>query len=169
MNTKILFGLLACVVGMTACTNKCGIKDVSSSPRTSVKAGSPDDFEQNTGNIVYFEFNKYNLTPDAAERVDSQAAWLKTYPGTMATVEGHTDERGTSEYNMALGASRAESVRNRLVKKGVESSRLNTISYGKDRPLETVTSEMSKSERDRVHALNRRAVTIVSGAETVDR
>ena len=88
----------------------------------------------NVGDIVYFTTDSSDLTPEAQQTLQKQARWLSQYPQYTITIEGHADERGTREYNIALGARRATSVRNFLARTGVNASRLRTISYGKERP-----------------------------------
>ena len=99
--------------------------------------GTPEDFEQNAGHRVFFGYNQYNLTNEARQTLDRQAAWLKEYPESRLRLVGNADERGTREYNLALGARRANAAKAYLVARGVDPSRVTTISYGKERPLDT--------------------------------
>lgn len=101
---------------------------------------------------VYFGFNKYNISNDSAEILDLQAEWLKSDTKVKIIIEGHCDERGTREYNLALGQRRADAVKKYLVKKGVQANRIKTISYGKERPVMVGTGEA-------VWAKNRVAIT----------
>jgi peptidoglycan-associated lipoprotein len=149
MNRKVLSGLFSAAVLLSACNCTCGVKDQS--PAT---PGSKGDFEANVPYTVYFDFDKSKLSEAAIERVKAQAAWLKTYSGVKGTVEGHTDVRGTTEYNMALGEARANEVTKALKADGVSSDRFTTVSYGKERVIDTGTSELA-------HAKNRRAVTVI--------
>ena len=105
--------------------------------------GSVADFIYQAGGDarVYFGYNQYNLTPSAMDNLRAQAAWLKQYNSVNAVIEGNADERGTREYNLALGARRAESVKSFLVGQGVASRRLTTVSYGKERPIDGRSSE----------------------------
>lgn len=105
--------------------------------------GSVADFIYQAGGDarVYFGYNQYNLTPSAMDNLRAQAAWLKQYDSVTAVIEGNADERGTREYNLALGARRAESVKSFLVSQGVASRRLTTVSYGKERPIDGRSSE----------------------------
>jgi len=112
------------------------------------------DFEKHAGNAVWFAYDSSALSEKAKEELERQACWLAKHPEVKATVEGHCDERGTREYNLALGERRAESARKFLTHKGVANHRLNTISYGKERPV-----KMGNTEED--FAYNRRAVTVV--------
>ena len=117
--------------------------------------GSDADFRRSvTSNTVNFGVDIFDIDPTARAILDSQAAWLAKYPQVRATIEGHCDESGTREYNLALGDRRANSAKNYLVARGVDPSRLTTISYGKERPLATGSDEDS-------YAQNRRAVTVV--------
>jgi peptidoglycan-associated lipoprotein len=96
--------------------------------------GSEEDLVKNVGDRVFFDFDKSALKPDAKETLDKQATWLAKYPNVNVQVAGNCDERGTEEYNLALGQRRANAARDYLVAKGTASSRITTISYGKDRP-----------------------------------
>jgi peptidoglycan-associated lipoprotein len=117
--------------------------------------GSPQDFQVAAGNTVYFGFDKYDLSSDAQAVLRRQAQWLNTYGNVTVTVEGHCDERGTREYNLALGERRATAVKNYLVALGVSASRIQTISYGKERPAVLGSNEAA-------WAKNRRAVTVLN-------
>jgi len=126
-------------------------------PTTSVVPGSTQDFVVNVGDRIYFDYDQYDIRADAVPVLDAQAAWLVRYPAVQVRIEGNADERGTREYNLALGARRASAVREYLSSQGVSPSRMSTISYGKDRPLVAGTDEES-------HQQNRNAHTaIVSG------
>jgi peptidoglycan-associated lipoprotein len=116
---------------------------------------SPQFFSQTIGDRVLFEVDTSTLTAAGRATLDGQAGWLSTNSDYLAVIEGHADEQGTREYNLALGARRANAVREYLVSKGVASSRIRTVSYGKERPI-AVCSEES------CYAQNRRAVTIIS-------
>ena len=119
--------------------------------------GSLEDFRVNVGERVYFDLNEYRLDPDDQEILKLQAAWLQSYPSVRIMVAGNCDERGTREYNLALGERRASVVKDYLVSLGVDPSRIDTISYGKERPIAAGSDEAS-------WALNRNGFTqIVSG------
>ncbi len=90
---------------------------------------------------IHFDFDKYNIKPDDAKILDANAAWLKSNAANLVLIEGHCDERGTAEYNLALGERRAKSTMNYLVAQGVQASRITIISYGKERPLCTEHTE----------------------------
>lgn len=96
--------------------------------------GTQQDLVVNVGDRVFFGYDQYDLTPEAQRTLEMQAEWMKRYPNVHLTIEGHCDERGTREYNLALGERRANSVKSYMVALGVEPSRINTISYGKERP-----------------------------------
>ncbi|MBM3585859.1 MAG: peptidoglycan-associated lipoprotein Pal [Alphaproteobacteria bacterium] len=117
--------------------------------------GSQEDLNQNAGDRVFFGFDLYDLTAEAQETLRRQAEWMQTYGDVTVTVEGHCDERGTREYNLALGERRANAVKNFLVALGVDPARVATISYGKERP-EVLGSDES------AWAQNRRGVTLVN-------
>ena len=121
--------------------------------------GSVRDFEVNVGDRVFFQYDKFDLDDGAQTTLQKQAAWLKRYPAVVLTVEGHCDERGTREYNLALGARRADSVKEYLTSLGVSGARLTTISYGKERPVCTVSNEACWSQ-------NRRGVSVIKNGAT---
>jgi peptidoglycan-associated lipoprotein len=102
---------------------------------------------------VYFEFDKYDIRPEAAKILDANATWLKANPGNLVLIEGHCDERGTAEYNLALGERRAKSTMNYLVGQGVAASRVTVISYGKERPVCTEKTEACWAKNRRAHHL----------------
>ena len=103
--------------------------------------GSEQDFVVNVGDRVYFDFDRYDVRADAQPILDAQAAWLKRYPAVRVRIEGNCDERGTREYNLALGARRANAVRDFLIGQGVAAGRIETISFGKERPIDAGSSE----------------------------
>lgn len=115
-------------------------------------AGSKEDFVVNVGDRVFFAFDKFDLSGDAQATLKKQAAWLQKYPNVTITVEGHCDERGTREYNLALGERRANAVKDYLSALGIARTRVNTISYGKERPVALGHDEAAWAQ-------NRRAVT----------
>ena len=101
-------------------------------------AGMQEEFSSRSGgDRVYFEYDQSTIKPDAAQVLDGQAAWLRAHPGVSARIEGNADERGTREYNLALGERRADAVRDYLTAHGVAAGRLSTVSYGKERPVDT--------------------------------
>ena len=120
-----------------------------------ITPGSQADFvAQMMGqDTIYFDTDRYNIDSADMTALQAQAQWLAQYPGKRATVEGHADERGTREYNLALGERRANAAKNYLVSVGIDAARLSTVSYGKERPVALGSDEAS-------WAKNRRAVTI---------
>jgi peptidoglycan-associated lipoprotein len=118
--------------------------------------GSQQDLAQTAGDRVFFEYDQTDISPEAQQILQRQAQWLKRYPNVSVTIEGHTDERGTREYNLALGERRAQAAKNVLVALGIPASRMQTISYGKERPAVPHEDESS-------YAQNRRGVTVVNG------
>ena len=118
--------------------------------------GSAQDFVVNVGDRVFFDFDKSNIRPDQRATLEKQAAWLKAYPQVKLTIEGHCDERGTREYNLALGERRANSVKDFLVALGINPDRLQTISYGKERPV-------ALGHNEAAWAQNRRGVSVPQG------
>ena len=119
--------------------------------------GSVQEFNQTVGDRVFFDTDQTDLSQTAQATLDKQAAWLNQYNKYSFTIEGHADERGTREYNFALGSRRAQAVHDYLVAKGVSASRMRTISYGKERPV-AVCDDIS------CWSQNRRAVTVLNGA-----
>jgi peptidoglycan-associated lipoprotein len=121
--------------------------------------GSPQDFVVNVGDRVFFETDQTELTAQGRATLDKQAQWLQQYNRYAFTIEGHADERGTREYNIALGARRAQTVRDYLSARGVQVSRMRTISYGKERPV-AVCDDIS------CWSQNRRAVTVLNAPQS---
>lgn len=122
--------------------------------------GSEQDFVVNVGDRVYFDFDRYDVRADAQPILASQATWLKQYPSVQVRIEGNCDEKGTREYNLALGARRANAIRDFLVSHGVEPSRITTISYGKEKPIDPGTGDAADQKNRNGHT------AIVSGART---
>lgn len=127
--------------------------------RPAIVPGSLKDFQVNVGDTVYYSFDSSNLDDPARAVLQKQAAWLERYRSVTLQVQGNADERGTREYNLALGARRAASARDYLVSLGVASSRVATISYGKERPVCSESTEPC-------WAMNRRALSAISGENT---
>ncbi len=121
--------------------------------------GSQQDFVVNVGDRVFFETDSTELTPQSRATLDKQAQWLQLYNRYSFTIEGHADERGTREYNIALGARRAQAARDYLTARGIQASRMRTISYGKERPV-AVCDDIS------CWSQNRRAVTVLNGGSS---
>lgn len=127
---------------------------VAASTQTGPAPGSSEEFMAVVGDRVFFGFDKYDLSPEAQANLRSQAAWLNRYAGRNVIVEGHADERGTREYNLALGERRANSVREFLVSQGIDGNRVRIVSYGKERPICGESNDSCWTE-------NRRGVTVV--------
>ncbi|MCH9764401.1 MAG: peptidoglycan-associated lipoprotein Pal [Alphaproteobacteria bacterium] len=152
--------LMAATLLAGGCANKSATPDSAqlgpgaggSGPIT---PGTQRDFSVNVGDLVYFASDSTDLTPEAQATLRKQAQWLRQYPQFTITIEGHADERGTREYNMALGARRATAVRNYLTRTGIQAQRLRTISYGKERPV-AVCNDIS------CWSQNRRAQTVLN-------
>ena len=114
----------------------------------------PSEFADNANlKDIHFEFDKYDIRPEAAKILDANATWLKANPRNLLLIEGHCDERGTAEYNLALGERRAKSAMNFLVGQGVAASRITVISYGKERPVCTEKTEACWAKNRRAHHL----------------
>ena len=154
-----LFAIAA--LAAAACANKDGTADSASliGPNGGkggpVTPGTQRDFSVNVGDIVYFSSDSTDLTPESQTTLQKQSKWLAQYPQFTVTIEGHADERGTREYNIALGARRATTVRNFLGQNGVQAARLRTVSYGKERPV-AVCNDIS------CWSQNRRAQTVLN-------
>ncbi|MDE1147461.1 MAG: peptidoglycan-associated lipoprotein Pal [Azospirillaceae bacterium] len=138
----------------TASTTQTTPPSVPAKP-TGPVPGSKEDFVVNVGDRVFFGYDKFDLTPEATATLDKQAAWLKKYGQVTITVEGHADERGTREYNLALGERRANAVKNYLTALGVDLARVQVISYGKERPAVLGSNEAAWAQ-------NRRGVTVIN-------
>ncbi len=161
---KNLFMLIVAGFFLASCaatkTEQGGDSDAASASTTSssggeITAGTQEDLIVNVGDRVFFEFDSSELTVDAQATLDAQAAWLMQYPDTNITVEGHADERGTREYNLALGDKRAFSVYSYLAQAGIDTNRMEYVSWGKERPEVIGSDETAYSQ-------NRRGVTLVS-------
>ncbi len=165
-----LFSLLAALLLVSACATdpedtdgqtgggaaaQTGGSAAGSAP-VQVVPGSVQDFIVNVGDRVFFDFDRSTLTAKAQETLDKQAEWLSRISAATITVEGHADERGTREYNLALGDRRANAVKDYLISKGVAANRIKTISYGKERPAVLGSNEWAWSQ-------NRRSVTTITG------
>ena len=156
---RILQGLkLAAVLAVALTMGACANKNVGPDAMASAAApGSQQDFVVNVGDRVFFESDQTDLSPQAIATLEKQAQWLQTYNRYSFTIEGHADERGTREYNIALGARRAQAVRSFLASRGIDASRMRTISYGKERPV-AVCNDIS------CWSQNRRAVTVLNAS-----
>jgi len=142
---------------IAACANKTIDQNQAGLGAAVAVPGSQQDFVVNVGDRVFFDSDSTELTPQSRATLDKQAQWLQTYNRYNFTIEGHADERGTREYNIALGARRAQNVRDYLVSRGIDGSRMHTISYGKERPV-AVCNDIS------CWSQNRRAVTVLNAS-----
>lgn len=144
--------LSACDTNPNGGAGADGKGGMSSGPAT---PGSQSDLEQNVGDRVFFALDSSQISAEAQHTLERQAAWLKQYPNLNLSVEGHCDERGTREYNIALGERRAAATKKFLVGLGVSANRISTISYGKERPAIVGSDESAWSQ-------NRRAVSVAT-------
>jgi peptidoglycan-associated lipoprotein len=155
-----LAAALAATLAVAACAsnpnNQTAAGYGAGGPGGPASPGSAQDFVVNVGDRVFFESDSTELTSQSRATLDKQAQWLRQYGRYTFTIEGHADERGTREYNIALGARRAQTVREYLASRGIEPSRMRTISYGKERPV-AVCNDIS------CWSQNRRAVTVLNG------
>ena len=155
---KLLLAFSAAIL-ISGCETIGGSSSSSSTPSYAYGDSKQADLQaylQNEiGDRIYFETNKHNISSAAAFTLESQANWIKSTPGFQLIIEGHCDERGTREYNLALGEKRAQSVKNYLISLGISSDRISTISYGKERPAVV-------GSNDGAWAQNRRSVTLVN-------
>ena len=160
MKTKNWFVLCITIVSLASCSSKDGIDGLAGNSSDlsfgEISESSIEFFTQSIGDTVLFAVDQSTLSAEGIQLLQAQASWLNENGDNPITVEGHADEQGTREYNLALGARRATAVRNYLVSQGVNESRLSIVTYGKERPLEVCSSEKCWSK-------NRRSVTVVSG------
>ncbi|MGC1777673.1 MAG: peptidoglycan-associated lipoprotein Pal [Xanthobacteraceae bacterium] len=143
--------IILATLAIAACAKK---DDQSALNGASAAPGSQQDFVVNVGDRVFFDTDSSDLSDQARTTLDKQAQWLNNYNRYSFTIEGHADERGTREYNIALGARRAETVREYLISRGIAANRMRTISYGKERPVALCNDISCWSQ-------NRRAVTVL--------
>ncbi len=129
--------------------------NITETPGSGIVSGSQEDLIVNVGDRVFFGYDSSDLDSDALELLQDQVAWLKQNSDVTVTIEGHCDERGTREYNLALGEKRAQAVKNYLIGLGINPDRVSTISYGKERPAVV-------GSNDGAWAQNRRSVTLVN-------
>jgi peptidoglycan-associated lipoprotein len=155
---RVAFALSA-VLLLAACASKpagSGLAGGAMGAGGAASPGSQQDFVVNVGDRVFFEEDQSDLTSTAQATLAQQARWLQSYPRYTVTIEGHADERGTREYNLALGARRAQAVRDYMLSQGINTSRMRTISYGKERPVAICNDASCWTQ-------NRRAVTVLNG------
>ena len=140
----LAMGLLA------ACSSTKEEPPPSSGPATTaVRPGTQEDLKTNVGDTVYFDFDSHAIRADAQATLQKQAAWLQKYPAVRLVIEGHCDERGTREYNLALGERRAEAVATFLVSQGVRRSQIDVVSYGEERPADPGHTEAAWAKNRR--------------------
>ena len=151
-----LAAVLAAALAISACANKPE-ENAQANAAGLATPGSQQDFVVNVGDRVFFETDSSELTPQSRATLDKQAQWLTNYNQYAFTLEGHADERGTREYNIALGARRAQTVRDYLTSRGIQANRMRTISYGKERPV-AVCNDIS------CWSQNRRVVTVLNAS-----
>lgn len=166
-SSTLKFAALSAALLLAACTHKQEAATTAPPPvappppqqqavQSSIIPGSAQDFKVNVGDTVHFALNQYNIEDNDKATLNKQAAWLARYPSVRLNIEGHCDERGTREYNLALGARRANAVKEFLVAQGVSAGRLETVSYGKERPICTESNEDCWAQ-------NRRGVSVITG------
>jgi peptidoglycan-associated lipoprotein len=150
-----LMGAVVAALALGACSNTPKPESEFGGKNSPATPGSARDFSVNVGDIVYFSTDSSDLSPEAQQTLTNQARWLQQYSQYTLTIEGHADERGTREYNIALGAKRAQAVRAFLAQRGIGAQRIRTISYGKERPV-AVCNDIS------CWSQNRRAQTVLN-------
>ncbi len=171
MNMRIIFMLFAVMLVTTACGKDSkeamdegmmtdqemittDIDPNASVNGTALGMGTQEELNVSAGDRVFFGYDEYNLTQEARNTLTLQSEWLKQYPNVNVAIEGHADERGTREYNLALGERRANSVKNYMIATGIDPMRIRTISYGKERPAVAGSTPSAWAQ-------NRRSITVV--------
>jgi len=149
--------LLVAALSIGACARNPAEQNASLANASAATPGSQQDFVVNVGDRVWFQMDSSELTQQSIGTLEKQAQWLRAYPQYVFLIEGHADERGTREYNIALGARRAQTVRDYLASRGIQPQRMRTISYGKERPV-AVCNDIS------CWSQNRRAVTVLNAS-----
>jgi peptidoglycan-associated lipoprotein len=152
-----LAAVCCCFLALAACSKKnTPDLEAGSGGIGQARPGSEQDFATNVGDRIYFIVDTSDLTPEAQEILTKQAQWLQQYSNVVVQVEGHSDERGTREYNIALSARRATATREFLIAQGINPKRISSIAYGKERPAALCDAEQCWTQ-------NRRAVTVITG------
>ena len=152
-------GVVLMALALAACSRQAQPRQYGLGGEGPATPGTERDFAVNVGDVVHFQVDSAQITAEAQNILGNQARWLNQYPQYTITIEGHADERGTREYNLAIGARRAMSVRSYLASQGVNASRIRTISYGKERPVATCDDISCWSQNRRAQTvLNNRAV-----------
>jgi peptidoglycan-associated lipoprotein len=149
--------ICCCFLALAACSKK-NTPDLEAGTGGigQARPGSEQDFATNVGDRIYFIVDQSDLTPEGQEILTKQAQWLQQYSNVVVQVEGHSDERGTREYNIALSARRATATREFLIAQGINPKRISSIAYGKERPAALCDAEQCWTQ-------NRRAVTVITG------
>jgi peptidoglycan-associated lipoprotein len=161
-----LLGLMAALLIVAGCetppeettTTETATTEAMPAPAPMQKMSAQEDLVINVGDRVFFDFDKSDLRPDAIDTLNRQSDWMKTNGSVTVAIEGHCDERGTREYNLALGERRASSAKQYLESMGVSGGRMETVSYGKERPAVLGSNEAAWAQ-------NRRAVLVVKSGE----
>jgi peptidoglycan-associated lipoprotein len=152
-----LAAVCCCFLALAACSKKnTPDLEAGSGGIGQARPGSEQDFATNVGDRIYFIVDTSDLTPEGQEILTKQAQWLQQYSNVVVQVEGHSDERGTREYNIALSARRATATREFLIAQGINPKRISSIAYGKERPAALCDAEQCWTQ-------NRRAVTVITG------
>ena len=154
--TTVKLGAVVLAMGvLAACSSTKEEPPVTTStaPSSTVRPGTQEDLKTNVGDTVFFDFDSHAIRADAQATLQKQAAWLKKFPAVRLVVEGHCDERGTREYNLALGDRRAYAVKEFLVSLGVDGNRLQNKSYGKERPVCTESDDACWAQNRRGYSL----------------
>ena len=152
-----LAAICCCFLALAACSKKnTPDLEAGSGGIGQARPGSEQDFATNVGDRIYFIVDTSDLTPEGQEILTKQAQWLQQYSNVVVQVEGHSDERGTREYNIALSARRATATREFLIAQGINPKRISSIAYGKERPAALCDAEQCWTQ-------NRRAVTVITG------
>jgi peptidoglycan-associated lipoprotein len=163
MRFKVLGMVAALALVVSACesTSGSGAGASGSGQITPLPAAEPlalkDQFVVDVGDRVFFAFDRFDVETDQKKVLEAQAAWLKKFSAVTVTIEGHADERGTREYNLALGERRANAVKEYLIYLGIDAKRIKTVSYGEERPVALGSDESAWAQ-------NRRGVTVVTGS-----
>jgi len=150
----VVLAVVSLMLALAGCTSNPKPEDMANGAYAA--PGSPRDFITRAGDLVYFSTDSVDLSVESQQTLTNQARWLKQYAEHPIMIEGHADERGTREYNIALGAKRAQAVRNFLIQQGINPARIRTASFGKERPV-AVCNDIS------CWSQNRRAQTVVNG------
>lgn len=153
----IIASVLMLVLAACSGSQSVNKEGANGAAQRNLTPGTKEDFSVNVGDRIFFPTDVTSLPSEAKDTLRRQATWLKSYPNVKILIQGHADERGTREYNIALSARRSSNTKSFLISQGINRSRIKTISYGKERPVAVCDAESCWSQ-------NRRAVTVVTGA-----